>query len=156
MTTLPTVISCKGPSLASRGYDSFETWAAVPGHIYIGRDMSRFINGAVGSKWGNPFKETSGMTLEERIDAYEAMVRGTPSLMCALHELEGARELGCWCAPHPCHGHVLVRLLSERRHCGVEVAPPADTLAPLATVEEAPVGNRPSQPQKAKKKNRLQ
>ena len=38
----------------------------------------------------------------------------TPELLHALHELEG-KELGCWCAPDPCHGHELVRLLAELR-----------------------------------------
>jgi hypothetical protein len=32
--------------------------------------------------------------------------------MEARHELAG-RDLVCWCAPLPCHGDVLLRLLSE-------------------------------------------
>ena len=37
-------------------------------------------------------------------------LRLQPDLMAALHELVG-RDLVCWCAPLPCHGSVLLRLL---------------------------------------------
>jgi hypothetical protein len=170
-TSLPEVISCKVALLRKQGFDNFKEWAAQPGHVYIGRNMTQYIPGAVGSKWGNPFTHGSGMTLEERIESYEAMVRASPELMASLGELEGAAQLGCWCAPNPCHGNVLVRLLSERRAmfegssarahastvahaCDAEkpgavgtddLAPPVQSAVPSDVPEKRP-----------KKKNRLQ
>jgi hypothetical protein len=84
-----------------------------PYDIYIGR----------GSKWGNPFttnkdKETLASeiveTSEEAISKYKEYVLNTPDLMQSLDELEGKR-LGCFCKPKPCHGDVLLELLSQKK-----------------------------------------
>lgn len=73
------------------------------------------------TKWGNPFHMnrsgcyTSQDELRERervIKAYEAWLRNQPELMVAVRELRG-KVLGCWCAPKPCHGDVLVRLAND-------------------------------------------
>jgi hypothetical protein len=73
------------------------------------------------TKWGNPYC-VEGMkskypciylpTLEEVLIEYEKYIRSRPDLIAALPELRGKR-LGCWCAPEPCHGDVLIRLLDE-------------------------------------------
>jgi hypothetical protein len=84
-----------------------------PYDIYIGR----------GSKWGNPFtttkdKETLASeiveTSEEAISKYKEYVLNTPDLIQSLDELEGKR-LGCFCKPKPCHGDVLLELLSQKK-----------------------------------------
>ncbi len=49
---------------------------------------------------------------ERVIKMYEVHVRRTPKLIAALPELAGKR-LGCVCKPLPCHGDVLIRLLTE-------------------------------------------
>lgn len=76
--------------------------------VYIGRP----------SKWGNPFSHlASDKTIaqflvasrEEAIARYEEWLLAQPELVAALPELRG-KVLGCWCAPKPCHGEVLVRL----------------------------------------------
>ena len=46
------------------------------------------------------------------IARYERYISQQPWLMADLPELEGL-VLGCWCAPKPCHGDVLVRLANE-------------------------------------------
>ena len=56
MKTTPHCVSLKKFSLKRRGYISFEDWNSDPSHVYIGRDMSHHVTGALGSKWGNPFK----------------------------------------------------------------------------------------------------
>jgi hypothetical protein len=170
-TSLPEVISCKVAFLRKQGFDNFQEWAAQPGHVYIGRNMTQYIPGAVGSKWGNPFTHGSGMTLEERIESYEAMVRASPELMASLGELEGATQLGCWCAPNPCHGNVLVRLLGERRamvegsgraHAfTVAHASDAEKLGAVGTDDASTPVVQPAVPvavpeKRPKKKNRLQ
>ena len=70
--------------------------------VYIGRP----------SKWGNPFKIGVDGTRDEVIRKYREYVLRTPQLNNALHELEG-KILGCWCAPKPCHGDILVVLANE-------------------------------------------
>ena len=67
--------------------------------IYIGRP----------SKWGNPFKVGKDGSREVVIQKYEKWIQNQPELLSALPELSGM-VLGCWCAPMPCHGEVLVKL----------------------------------------------
>ena len=76
--------------------------------VYIGRP----------SKWGNPFShkpsnlaEIKVATRQEAIDKYREWIRSQPELMASLEELRGKR-LGCWCVPEPCHGNVLIELLT--------------------------------------------
>jgi len=81
-------------------------------YVYIGRP----------SKWGNPFTHrgdhrslyatTVVATREEAVAKYEEHVRSSSFLMASLDELRG-KILGCYCAPLPCHGDVLVKLLRE-------------------------------------------
>jgi hypothetical protein len=70
--------------------------------VYIGRP----------SKWGNPFFITKFYPREEAIKDYEIDVRRRPELLADLHELKG-KTLGCHCAPLPCHGDVLIKLIEE-------------------------------------------
>ncbi|HTU90417.1 MAG TPA: DUF4326 domain-containing protein [Gemmataceae bacterium] len=71
--------------------------------VYIGRP----------SKWGNPFVIGKDGTREEVIAKYEAWFIRQPALMAALPELRG-KVLGCWCAPHACHGDILARLADDK------------------------------------------
>ena len=84
-----------------------------PYDVYIGR----------GSKWGNPYttiknKETLASeiveTSEEAISKYKDYVLSNPDLYNSLDELEG-KVLGCFCKPKPCHGDVLLELLTEKK-----------------------------------------
>lgn len=70
-----------------------------PYDIYIGRP----------GKWGNPFQIGRDGTREEVIRKYERWVTEQPDLVTSLPDLAG-KTLGCWCAPKPCHGDVLVYL----------------------------------------------
>lgn len=80
--------------------------------LYIGRQQTQGGWALAGSKWANPFTVQACGSAEEACRRYERYVRETPALMKALPELRG-KVLGCWCAPRPCHGHVLVKLLGE-------------------------------------------
>ena len=71
----------------------------VPYDVYIGR----------GSVWGNPFVIGKDGDRDEVISKYEQHLRSRPDLMARLPELCG-KTLACFCAPKPCHGHVLARL----------------------------------------------
>lgn len=71
-----------------------------PYDVYIGR----------GSKWGNPFKNG---TRKQNIMDYKEYIMERPDLLKELRELKGKR-LGCYCAPLPCHGDILIELMLER------------------------------------------
>lgn len=64
------------------------------------------------SVWGNPFRIGRDGTREEVIAKYREWVTGQTMLMARLARLRGQR-LGCYCAPEPCHGDVLINLLEE-------------------------------------------
>jgi len=70
--------------------------------VYIGRP----------GKWGNPFAIGRDGTREDVISKYREHVLTQPELMAALPELRG-KTLGCWCAPHACHGDVLSELANK-------------------------------------------
>lgn len=71
----------------------------VPYDVYIGR----------GSIWGNPFVIGKDGDRDAVIGKYEQHLLSRPDLMARLPELRG-KTLACFCAPKPCHGHVLARL----------------------------------------------
>lgn len=70
----------------------------LPFDIYIGRP----------SKWGNPFSIGKDGTRTDVIRKFKEYIMSSP-LQDDLHELRG-KVLGCWCAPLPCHGHILASL----------------------------------------------
>ena len=84
--------------------------------VYVGRP----------SKWGNPFQIGRDGSRSEVIAKYETWLYSQKHLMDALPELAG-KNLGCWCAPLPCHADILYRLAERARegrenhrcqHCG--------------------------------------
>ena len=77
-----------------------------PFDVYIGR----------GSKWGNPFKIDSANNRDTVIERYRHWITDGDGkhLLHELHELKG-KILGCYCAPKPCHGDVLIELVN--RYC---------------------------------------
>lgn len=74
-----------------------------PYDVYIGRP----------GKWGNPFLIGIDGNREEVVALYKTWILGEGIYKLKdLHELDGKR-LGCYCAPLPCHGDVLIELLGE-------------------------------------------
>lgn len=72
-----------------------------PFDVYIGRP----------SKWGNPFVIGVDGTRAEVIEKYRSWLEDRViSRRLNLDELRG-KTLGCWCAPKPCHGDVLLEML---------------------------------------------
>lgn len=77
--------------------------------VYIGRP----------GIWGNPYTIGPDGTREEVIALFEKTLLESPGphwakLRSKLPELAG-KTLGCWCAPLPCHGDVLLRLANGPR-----------------------------------------
>ena len=106
------IINCKKQELNKRGIRDFSDWIKGP-VLYIGRDMTRYIPNAVGSKWGNPFN-VNKFGRDKCLELYENHIRTTPELWNNLDELKNYTELGCWCKPEGCHGDVLLKLLQEK------------------------------------------
>jgi len=115
------VINCRVYYLRP-GYRDIRAWLSHPDHVYIGRRGVVFIKGARypvrDSLWTNPYKVGRDGTRADVLEKYEALMRAklaaNEELREELMQLEG-KVLGCWCAPEPCHGHVLLRLLEELR-----------------------------------------
>lgn len=70
--------------------------------VYIGRP----------SKWGNPYVIGPDGGRETVINKYRDWILSQPALMLDLKTLKG-KKLGCYCAPQPCHGDVLVELANK-------------------------------------------
>jgi len=67
------------------------------------------------SKWGTPFKIGPDGNRKECVQKYRewltTSIEGQQVLEEAKRELPG-KVLACWCAPLPCHGHVLAELVN--------------------------------------------
>lgn len=70
--------------------------------VYIGRP----------SKWGNPFIIGKDGTREECINKYRTWILSEDVLSRDIRDLRG-KTLGCWCAPNPCHGDILMELANK-------------------------------------------
>ena len=95
---------CKVFNLRANGYSCLANWLKEPTNVYIGRDMTHFIHGAVEYKWHNPFNiKDYGLT--KSIERYEEYIRQTSELMQAIPELAGL-NLGRWCIKGVCHSQI--------------------------------------------------
>ncbi|VBB17750.1 protein of unknown function DUF4326 [Yasminevirus sp. GU-2018] len=116
------VVNVKKSELVKQRYNDFEDWASSENHVYIGRDMSFYVPGTVGSIWQNPFpvaksdKEyKSGRpryTLDESLKLFREHIESSPDLIAKLPELKG-KTLGCWCKPNRCHGDILIEMIEK-------------------------------------------
>ena len=107
----PTCVNIRKVHLNKIGYKCLMEWNLNPKNIYIGRDMTHYVKGAVGLKWQTPFT-VKEYGIKKCLEMYEEKIRKTPELMLSINELEGM-QLGCWCNPSPCHGDILIKLFME-------------------------------------------
>ncbi len=100
-------------------FNTLEDWCKDPNNIYIGRKGVVFINKKrypeKDSIWCNPYKINKDGNRDDVLNKYEIYIRNKlekdESLQNELKKLKN-KNLGCWCAPEPCHGNILVKLLS--------------------------------------------
>ena len=111
-------------------YKDLSLWLKDPNNIYIGRTGIVFVPTDSGGKercpkqssiWQNPFKikvksgtSTSTSTREDVIAKYKEYIYNKiidDDLVDKLLLLKG-KNLGCWCKPEPCHGDILVEMIS--------------------------------------------
>lgn len=77
-------------------------------YVYIGRP----------SKWGNPYKMASLHSLTDRAEAILKFRRywyapAQKSLRAAALTELADKQLGCFCAPLPCHGDVIAEWVNS-------------------------------------------
>lgn len=103
------IVNVRKMELNKSGYDDFKQWVSDSNNLYIGRNMSFYIPGAIQSKWHNPFVVAKEKyTIEESLEKYREHILNS-ELYDELHELDG-KTLGCWCKPKKCHGDILREL----------------------------------------------
>ena len=86
--------------------------------VYIGRSCNMGGWNLRQSKWANPFTVKKEGSVTAAVKKYEGYIKSNPKLLADIEELRG-KTLGCWCAPGPCHGDVLVALLDSATANGV-------------------------------------
>lgn len=73
------------------------------GAVYIGRP----------GPWGNPFVIGEDGDRAEVIQRYEAWLLAQPEMIERMRSELRGKDLVCWCAPLPCHGNIILRLLEQ-------------------------------------------
>ena len=117
------VINICKKELQKHDYRDLEHWLENPNHIYIGRNLTFYVKGAIHSKWANPFS-VKKYNRDECLQLYKEWIktginpitkkkRKEGPLHQDIDELKG-KKLGCWCHPEACHGDVLAQLLSDQ------------------------------------------
>lgn len=84
-----------------------------PYDVYIGR--TNRTHGLFGGPWQNPYVIGKDGDRAAVLARYEETMRWwlrDPKVVAKLLKLDGKR-VACWCAPEPCHGDVLSRLIDE-------------------------------------------
>ena len=68
------------------------------------------------SKWHNPIKvkkteknETKETLYKKATNQFEDYLKQNKKLLSDLNELDGIKEIGCWCKPLDCHCDVIVK-----------------------------------------------
>src|SRR5689334_687488 len=94
---LMNVVNCRTQELRKLGYNSLIDFLdADPNHLYVGRNMTRYVPGATTSKWHNPFTlHNYNNDAELVVQLFTIYIKNGP-LYNDLHELEG-KTLACWC-----------------------------------------------------------
>lgn len=82
------------------------------GDVYIGRRNSYY--NVDSSLWKNPFPITNSCNRDCVIKRYESYIEEKLEnewWRKELKKLSEAKRLVCWCAPLPCHGDILVKMM---------------------------------------------
>lgn len=106
------VVNISKKNLNKLGYDNLEHWLKDKNHIYIGRNMSFYVKGALKSKWHNPYN-IKIYSRDKCLELYQKYIIETDSLYSSIEELKGMK-LGCWCSPEKCHGDILIAIFEHK------------------------------------------
>lgn len=106
------LISVRVKNLRTMGYKSLQHWLEdSDDHVYIGR-ATPHVEGTYNSPWRNPFA-VSMYGRDECIRLYKTYIQKKISNGDLDIETLRGKTLGCWCAPDPCHGDVLLAYLNK-------------------------------------------
>ena len=105
------VVNIKKQELLKNNIKDFQEWNSNPNTLYIGRNMTFYVEGTYESKWCNPFCAKK-YVLDQCLELYEKYVKES-SLYDELEELNN-KIIGCWCKPNKCHGDILIKLLKKK------------------------------------------
>ena len=100
-------------------YKNLKEWMENPNNVYIGRRGVVFIDGErypkKNSIWHNPFRVTKLNNREFVVNEYKKYIIEfikDNNLEEELLKLKN-KNLGCWCHPDKCHGHILIELINN-------------------------------------------
>lgn len=65
------------------------------------------------SKWGNPFTIGKDGSREDVIIKYRNWISHQEDIWSEAREELRGKDLICWCAPLPCHCHVLMEIAND-------------------------------------------
>ncbi len=103
----------KKDNLNKNDYNDLEDWIKDNNNIYIGRDMSFYVEGANKSKWSNPFI-VKQYGLDDCLRRYQIYIQRS-DLIDDIEELRD-KILGCWCLEHnKCHADILIDILYNKK-----------------------------------------
>ena len=80
-----------------------------PFTVYIGRPH-RSIPQEQWGPFGNPIFMKREEDRQDVLERFEIHARQNCELLDAIEKLSIKDVLGCWCAPRPCHGDIIIKL----------------------------------------------
>lgn len=123
--TFGTKIACvKVDYLRKIGYETFEEWLKDDKNMYVGRYGRIFIGKGEekrvftygGSIFGNPYKVSDDLNIDECLMKFYEHIKGNKELYGKLDMIKG-KTIGCWCGINDkCHAKVLINLLKEKEN----------------------------------------
>ena len=118
---MATHVCLKKYNLNKIGYNNLREWMSDKTNLYVGRYGRIFIKendgrttvfNYKGSKWGNPYKVTETLPVEQALILYKEHLQ-TSGLVNDLEELQGL-NLGCFCDINaPCHAKLLAKMVND-------------------------------------------
>jgi hypothetical protein len=113
------IINCKVKYIRPL-YNNLQEWMNDDKNIYIGRAGVVFINNErypkQSSIFCNPYKIGKDGNREEVLEKYKnyiiKKIENDIDIKKELMKLKD-KNLGCWCSPDPCHGNILLELISK-------------------------------------------
>lgn len=118
------VVNCKVKHIRPK-YDNLKIWMEDENNVYVGRSGVVFIKTNEDKKerypkkssvFSNPFKIGRDGDRNDVLDKYREYIveklDKESSLKDELLRLKG-KNLGCWCAPEPCHANILLELIEK-------------------------------------------
>ena len=111
------VVNCKVKYIRPE-YDNLKIWMEDSNNVYVGRAGVVFIEKERFPKrssiFANPFKIGRHGNRDDVLEKYRKYIieklDHDISLQEELLKLKG-KNLGCWCAPEPCHANILLELI---------------------------------------------